>query len=89
MREGFGGIEKMETAVTPEENLQISLKKATYTETENFPDMAFYYMMVDVAIAKEPIVFNAKPVFKTDTKHPMIDTLDVDKALVVRLLYGQ
>lgn len=71
------------------EDIQIHLKKAVNTETKNFPDMAFYYMMIDAADAGEPIEFEVKPVFKPDTKHPMIDKLDADKELVVRLLYNQ
>ena len=70
-------------------DFQIYLKKAADPETENFPDMAFYYMMLDAADADEPIEFEAKPVFKPNEKHPMIDKLDADKELIVSLLYNQ
>ena len=70
-------------------NFQIYLKKTADAETKNFPDMAFYYMMLDAAYADEPIEFEAKSVFKPGIKHPMIDKLDADKVLVVNLLYHQ
>ena len=52
------------------------------------PTHRIYYMMLDAAAANEPIAFKARPVFRTDTKHPMIDRLDADKELVVKLLYS-
>ena len=77
----------MESVVA--KDFRIYLKKTADAETKNFPDMAFYYMMLDAADADEPIEFEAKPVFKLGTKHPMIDKLDADKELVVSLLYNQ
>lgn len=83
----FGGIGEMGSVVA--KDFLVHLKKAVDTETKSFSDMALYYMMLDAADADEPIEFKVKPVFKPDTKHPMIDKLDADKELVVSLLYNQ
>ena len=66
---------------------QVTFKITDDMETKNFPDMAFYHMLRDAWEAEETIILKVKPVFKPNTKHPLIDTLDIDKELVVKLLY--
>lgn len=58
-------------------------------ETNNFSDMAFYHMLLDAYKAKETIAFKARPIFRSESRHPMVDALDVDRELVVKLLYDE
>ena len=67
----------------------VSFGEAADVETDNFPDMAFYHMLLDACEAKETMTFKARPIFGTESRHPLVDSLDVDRELVVKLLYGE
>ena len=70
------------------ERMCVDFKKAEKIESDDFQAMAFYSMMEDASHVGDPLVFNAKHVFRPHEKHPMIDIIDADKELVTKLLYG-
>jgi hypothetical protein len=67
----------------------VIFKEMADVETKNFSDMAFYYLLFDASKAEEVLMIKAKPTFKPNALHPLVDSLDVDKELVVRLLYNE
>lgn len=66
---------------------QIQHVEAQYIDTCNIPDRVICHMFLDAMEANVPIRFEPKPIFKPNMKKPMIDTLDANKEVVMRLLY--
>ena len=81
----------MEHSVMEQEDNVISatFKKKNDIKSMNYPDVAFYFMVLDAVDANEVIDYTAKPIFRPHIKHPMIDKLQADKEFVIKLLYNQ
>ena len=71
------------------DTISATFKKKKNTKNMNYPDMAFYFMVLDAAEANETIDYTSKPIFRSHIKHPMIDKLKADKEFVIKLLYDE
>ena len=67
----------------------VDFGEAAGADTRNVQETAFYHMLVDAAEAGDDLMFNPKPIFRPDEKHPVADALDTDRKLVDSLLHGR